>query len=288
MKTIFYFKRKERQGIAILLICCFGSLLVPTIFGKIVAKLPINEKEHIALHSLMDSLRNDTLRIDKNLWRTFDPNTVDSLSLSHFGMKPLIIRRLINYRNKGGQFRKPDDIAKIYGIDSMIVNRLLPYIDIALPKKQGKTYFKNNQKEPPKRRFAKYKTIDINSATQENWQQFYGIGPSIAGRIIKFREALGGFQTIEQVGETYGLSDSLFNSIRPHLTNNTLAKKININKCSIEELAKHPYINWKLAKLIIRYREQHGPYPDLEKLTEIKIITQNELEKLKGYLSMTE
>jgi len=67
---------------------------------------------------------------------------------------------------------------------------------------------------------------------------------------------------------------------------NASLKMININKATNEELKSHPYIRWNLAKLIVAYRNEHGPFNTLQELKNIVVITEEIYEKMKYYLKV--
>lgn len=128
-------------------------------------------------------------------------------------------------------------------------------------------------------------TIDINQASAAEWEQLRGIGPYWAGRIIKFRDALGGFTAPEQVGDTYGFPDSTFQTIRHQLEVGELYRLLPINQATVDELKAHPYINSRLANVLVNYREQHGPYESGEDLANIRILTEAGRARLLPYLA---
>jgi competence protein ComEA len=97
--------------------------------------------------------------------------------------------------------------------------------------------------------------IQINAADSIEWQKLRGIGPVLAGRIVRYRTALGGFHSVEQVGEVYGLRDSVFQSIRGQLTLMGEVSKIHINRAEWRELIKHPYIDRRQTDAIVKYRK---------------------------------
>jgi DNA uptake protein ComE-like DNA-binding protein len=136
------------------------------------------------------------------------------------------------------------------------------------------------------RRFEKkILVIDINTADSLLWEQLPGIGPVLARRIVYFRERLGGFHSIAQVGETYGLADSVFNKIQPLLRLGDVSlRKIDLNETDEKSLADHPYINTKLARVIIRYRNSHGPFSLVEGLKGIALVDDSIYRKLEKYL----
>lgn len=113
----------------------------------------------------------------------------------------------------------------------------------------------------------------------------YGIGPAFAKRIVKYRDALGGFYSIDQLTEVYGLPPETFEIIKPKLVlQMTSLTKININLLNANELSKHPYISRKQAQTIVNYRSQHGVFKNLESLSEIQSLDKEFLRKIGKYL----
>jgi len=131
------------------------------------------------------------------------------------------------------------------------------------------------------------KAVDINTGDSTAFEALPGIGATLAMRIIRFREKLGGFYSVEQVKETFGLADSTFSRIRPYLQfiNYSGVRQININTATMDELKAHPYIRYNLARVIINYREQHGFFATVEDLKKITAIDAMQYEKLKAYLT---
>jgi competence ComEA-like helix-hairpin-helix protein len=98
---------------------------------------------------------------------------------------------------------------------------------------------------------------------------------------------LGGFYSIDQVGETFGLPDSTFQKIKQYLTiQNQTIKKININSANVEELKTHPYIRYNLANPIVAYRSAHGSFSSIEDLKKIMIITEEVYQRISPYLTL--
>ncbi|MFD2890171.1 ComEA family DNA-binding protein [Chitinophaga cymbidii] len=140
-------------------------------------------------------------------------------------------------------------------------------------------------------RFEKYKrtppltALDINTADTLLWERLPGIGPVLSRRIVLFRERLGGFHDIRQVAETYGLADSVFVKIQPLLQLGDVSlRKIDLNKTDEKSLADHPYIDTKLARAVIRYRNNHGPFRSVEGLKAIALVDEVIYRKLEKYL----
>lgn len=129
--------------------------------------------------------------------------------------------------------------------------------------------------------------VDVNVADSAAWEALPGIGPVLAVRIINFRDKLGGFITIDQIREVYGLRDSTFLLINPYLKLKTAhVNKININTATKEELKVHPYIRWQLANMIVNYRSQHGNFNELAGLKDMHEMTDELYAKISPYLSL--
>ncbi|KAA3626638.1 MAG: hypothetical protein DWQ02_20305 [Bacteroidetes bacterium] len=220
----------------------------------------------------------------------FDPNLVTFEELLSLGFSKKTANTLINYRQKGGKFFSRKDLQKIYGVSNALYSRLEPYIQIAerTPKPKNEKTDDLNQKTPSAYYPSVPKIIDINKATTEDWQTLKGIGPAYSKRIINFREKLGGFSSIDQVGATYGLPDSTFRKIKPYLEFSPVFKKININSATAEELSKHPFISHKTAQVITNFRNQHGNFESIEALREIRALDDELLTKLNPYLKLGE
>ena len=101
-----------------------------------------------------------------------------------------------------------------------------------------------------------------------------------------FSEKLGGFYSVEQIGETYGLPDSTFQKIKGRLQVGGEIKKMDVNTATKDELKVHPYIRWNLANAIVEYRNQHGVFKSLDELKNIVLIDDVTFNKISHYLSL--
>lgn len=215
----------------------------------------------------------------------FDPNSLDESGWKRLGLREKTIQTLMNYRSKGGRFRQPEDLARIYGLRSGEYEQLAPYIRITTgdPGQQARgSYTPVADKFSPDK---KLQPIDLNTADTTALIALPGIGPKLAARILQFREKLGGFYSTDQVAETWGLPDSTFQKIKPLLkAGSGPYRKIRINTATLEELRTHPYIRWELARPLLAYRNQHGPFLRLEDIRQVQAITEEQFRKLAPYL----
>ena len=308
--SYLHFTKKERNGIIYLLLFVLVIAVFPTVYTYLHKEdlhvIPDEVKQEIAAikstpvkkyndYDDYDSIRRtgkfkryayENEREDGQVNASvfyFDPNTLSPSGWKKLGVKEKTVQMIMRYISKGGRFRKPADIEKIWGMPQKLATALLPYVQIAEEKQSEREY--NNSGYQQAKRHAAAVSIDINESDSSAWIALPGIGPKLSQRIVQFRNRLGGFYSISQVAETYGLPDSVFQKIKPMLKINTAqVKKININAATRDELKDHPYIRYNLANLIVQYRNQHGPFSDVKELFNIMAIDQVIFDKLSAYL----
>ncbi|HMQ46838.1 MAG TPA: helix-hairpin-helix domain-containing protein [Saprospiraceae bacterium] len=215
----------------------------------------------------------------------FDPNTASREELLLLGFSEKTADNLLKYRSKGGRFVQKEDVKRVYGLSTDLYRELAPYIQIKTIAATEQNADKPEQVAIPKsyEDYAPIK-IDINHASSVEWEKLRGIGAVLSKRIIHFREKLGGFTSVEQVAETYGLPDSTFQRIKPQLSPSPIFRKIAINQAGVEVLKEHPYLSMRVAKAIVSYREMHGNFANLEALRKVQVLDAATLEKLTPYL----
>ena len=123
--------------------------------------------------------------------------------------------------------------------------------------------------------------ININTASAEELKRLKGIGDKLSLRIVKYRDKLGGFYSVGQIKEVYGIKPETFQQIKPHIYCEGAVKKININSASFKELVRHPYLTYKDVKAIFKFRDKNIPLTQ-EKLVEI--LGNEKTEKLLHYV----
>ena len=219
----------------------------------------------------------------------FDPNTITGLEWKRLGLRDKTIKTIENYRSKGGHFYKPEDLQRIYGLQNDEYERLKPYIKIEshIPKEESISSKPKNEIQPAKTYAARYSIIDVNTADTSAFISLPGIGSKLAARIVTFRDKLGGFYSIDQIGETYGLPDSAFQKIKQYLKlDNVSVKKININTATVDEMKAHPYIKFSIANSIVAYRNEHGTFSKIEDIKKVMAVTDEIYKKIEPYLSL--
>lgn len=237
----------------------------------------------------------------------FDPNTLNATGWQNLGVRDRTITTIQRYISKGGKFRRPEDLAKVYGLSHDLVQELLPYVAIKENqqsinnfRKDQSWYYQNQANTSMEsntggtgREQTTYKArpsrviadIDINTADSSAFESLPGIGGRLAMRIINFRQKLGGFYDIAQIAEVFGLPDSTFRNLKPHLTiSSGKIQKIQLNTAPADLMKAHPYIRWNLANAIIAYRTEHGPFKEITEINRIALITPEIFARLSPYL----
>jgi competence ComEA-like helix-hairpin-helix protein len=217
----------------------------------------------------------------------FDPNHATLSFLHSLNLPEQVCSNWVKYLRAGGRFYRKEDVGKIYGIEPFY-DALAPYMEVeSTPKRQKSTppLPSVSRSTEAKKTSIAHQSIALNQCLPEMLEDLPGIGPVLAHRIIKFRDALGGFHDIGQVADTYGLPPETFHQIQPFLRiDSNQIERINVNDATVQRLAKHPYIGYHDAKLVVKYRNQHGSFDSLEGLKNIYGVDTASIDKLMHYL----
>ncbi len=313
VKEYFSFTKKERNAIIILGLLALLFSLLPTIFPFLVKDDielvvdTVTQRELAALEILPDKKENTTTSYaDADLYQpkeskfekyrrekaagelfSFNPNTAVAEDWKRLGLRDKTIQTILKYRSKGGKFYKPEDLQRIYGLHTDEYERLLPYVQIESPTKTiaEQTTVSAEIKTERKEYYAV--VVDINNADTATWKQLKGIGSTYARRIVNFRTKLGGFVSVDQVGETFGLPDSVFQKVKQQLRfSSSSINQIDVNNSTIDELKAHPYIGFSVANAIVQYRSQHGNFSTITDLQKIGAIDGALYRKISPYLTV--
>jgi competence ComEA-like helix-hairpin-helix protein len=129
--------------------------------------------------------------------------------------------------------------------------------------------------------------LELNAVDAERLKQIRGIGEVFSGRIIKYKERLGGFYNKRQLLEVYGIDEEIYNKIKNRITVDSLSiKKLNINRIEFNDLAKHPYINIYYAKALIKYRNHKQHITEIEDLLKDNVLPKETYQRIKNYLAV--
>jgi len=298
------FTKKERNGILLLTGIILVLILLPrtyplftpappaadTAFQRAIASLQVidsnnAEKKEYETYSPRSYNNTGEATTSGELF-AFDPNTLSPEGWKKLGLRDKTITTIQKYISKGGRFRSPEDIHKVWGLRPGEADRLQPYVRIASAGTAGHPEFASPAKPVYTRLVRAPVNVDINQADTTAFIALPGIGSKLAGRIITFRDKLGGFYSTSQVGEVFGLADSVFQKIKPYLQLTGHVKQVNINTATLEEMKQHPYIRYQLANAIVQYRQQHGVFAEPSGIRNIMMVTEDIYRKLLPYITV--
>lgn len=207
----------------------------------------------------------------------FDPNIITDDEWQELGLSEKQTRIIRNYLNKGGKFRKKEDVASIYGIQPSLYKRLEPHIKINTPEKFSNAIIFEKKTHPAKAK------IDLNTADTTLLCDLPMVGPGRARLIYKYREALGGFHRKEQLLEVFTIDSVTFEAINKASVLSTISlRKLNVNGDTL----KHPYLTKTIANAIVSYRRQHGNFTKPEDVRKVLLIDNQLYMKLVPYLTI--
>ncbi|MBL4670172.1 MAG: helix-hairpin-helix domain-containing protein [Flavobacteriales bacterium] len=209
----------------------------------------------------------------------FNPNIISKSEWKQLGFNDWQIKNIFNYKSKGGSWRSKADVQQLYGLDEADYYKLEPYI--LLPDKAEKKQYTSNKKDYTKK-------VDINAATVKELTNLKGINSEkYAAIIIKHRDKIGGFTSKEQLKEVWSMTNETYNGfISQVIIGDYEPSQVNINSSSASQLQNHPYINWKTAKAIFKYRKANGNYKKVEEIKKIHLINKKTYLKILPYLEV--
>lgn len=243
--------------------------------------------------------------------RPFDPNTADSLTLIGIGLTPGQTHNLMQYRRKGGRWRKADDMARLYGLSDSTFQALRPYIAIDTLPFHREKILRQTLRDSARRADsllrdsfyrAQYTTrygeprpkrdtiLDLNTADTTELMLIRGIGPYTARHIIRYREQLGGYYSPEQLREL-AREDARLSGL-DSLTHRFVATSdsihpLPVNHCSVRRLAAHPYLNYTQAEAIYELRRRKINLKNIDEIRKIECISPEDIERMKPYLDFS-
>lgn len=298
LKEFFYLQRNDRKVFLALLF--FAAVFVALLLyigggknntGPVAADTTRSKSEKVSLQKARQHTTTyyDTGHGVAELF-PFDPNTADSTTLLRLGLQPWQVRNIYKYRARGGIYRKPADFARVYGLTAGQYRRMQPYIRIspdflpaadvyatgtvAMPARRDSV--------PPRVKLRPGEYVVLNTADTTQLKKVPGIGSGWARVIDSYGKRLGGYCSVEQLKEIEGLPlDVLgyFKISSPHI------QKLHVNKLSISQMRRHPYINFYQARAIADYRRLHGPLSDIDQLGLLDSFSPQAIQRLKPYVS---
>jgi DNA uptake protein ComE-like DNA-binding protein len=274
--------KRNRRGILYLVLFGIAISYTPRLLTYLQDESEINiTKEELQQldEEFKDSKRSykSTNRSDKRKTKytrpsgKFDPNTYSVEDWKKLGLSEKQAGVIVRFTKHGIQSN--EELKNVYVISDELFDLI-----------KDSTYYseRNKNEREPKEKIS----IDINSGTENELQTIPGIGPFYAKKIVEHRSMLGGYVRIEQLLEIWKFDADKLEEIRPFITKSDMVQKISVNLAGVDELKKHPYIEYKVANSIVKMREIHGEYSSLDDLKRSKLVDEELLIKLKPYIKL--
>lgn len=318
-KDYFYFTKTERNGITVLVLLIVLIALYPFIHRYIFPVTSYRYEEFIEKvdhhNKLLADYQNAKKAIEAQKEKArqlrfeaqkvqltpflFNPNELSHEELTGMGLPDRVARNIVSYRNAGGSFSFREDLERIYGLNEKLYAQLESFIDLPsrsevaarkaaerLENKKNITAGENTAKSFFNREPVR---ININTADTIEWQKLRGIGPVFSRRITRYRERLGGFYSLEQLREVFGMDSTRFDQIYEYVYLDSIQlQQININTADFVTLVKHPYLEKHHVNSILQMREIHGTYQSVEDIKKSHLIDAELFQKIQPYLTVTD
>ena len=216
----------------------------------------------------------------------FDPNTADSTQLLRLGLQPWQVRNIYKYRAHGGIYQQKEDFARLYGLTVKQYRELEPYIRISNDYQPASTLV--GERPRTERDTLRYPVkiqadehVVLNTADTTQLKKVPGIGSYYASEIIRHGQRLGGFVSVDQLDE---IEDFPKDAKKYFVIVDAQPKRLKINRLTLQQLRRHPYINFYMAKAIIDYRRLRGDIKSLNELRLSKDFPDEVIQRLEPYI----
>lgn len=269
LKSYFQFSKAQRSGIFMLLSICISFQLAYYFIDFSLEETPSNKaQEWLSLQAQIDSIKQ-IQQEEKPRFFPFNPNFITDFKGYKLGMSVAEIDRLLAYRKTNKYVNSASEFQQVTKVSDSLLHTIAPYFkfpDWVTSKDKLHSYSKVSFDKN-----VKVTVLDINEAKPEDLMKVYGIGEALSARILKEKEKFGGFVSMEQMKDIWGLSPEVIERLQKQFKVLPLTKvrKIAINNVSIKELAQFPYFRYALAKSIVTYRSMNGDIKNAKDLLKI-------------------
>lgn len=274
---VSYFNSTKQQRTGVLILLVFIVILQSLVFfcdWSVIEKKDPKEQTWLALQSTIDTLSHNAKKVSNKTYK-FNPNFISDYKGYKLGMSVAEIDRLFAFRKQNKYVNSAAEFQMVTQISDSLLQVIAPMF-------QFPTWVATKPKSDYSKKSFDYKTAagakekiivkDINLASQDDFMKIYGVGEALSARIIKQRSTLGGFVSMEQLIEVWGLSPEVVSELNAHFHVSALPAvlKLDINNASLKELSQFYYFKGGLSRDIITYRSMKGDFAKIEDLTKIK------------------
>ena len=227
-------------------------------------------EQSLAIQNQIDSLKLNQPKKEYKFY-PFNPNFITDYKGYQLGLSTQELDRLFAFREKGLYVNSAKDFQNVTEVSDSLLAKISPLFKFpAWVTERNNT--KNTFVDFSKTKKETIQPKDFNLATKEDFMVIRGIGEGISTRILKERESLGGFLSLEQIDFIWGLSPEVIEKLKESffIKDVSQVKKIKINDWSVKELSAHPFFNYAQAKEIVIYRSMNEKISNIEDLIKIK------------------
>lgn len=297
LKELFYFRKSDRSVLIVLCMTALIAILLILGFGGGMNTTTLTAEDSIRLsetsysqHEYSTQEPYGQLSARQAERFPFDPNTADSTQLLRLGLQPWQVRNIYKYRAKGGVYRQPSDFADLYGLTRKQYRELEPLIRISDEYLPAASLV--SERTAAVRDTLRYTAkigptehVDLNRADTTLLKRVPGIGSYFARSIVRYRDRLGGFYSVEQLRE---IEDFPVAALSFFTLGNAQLRKLDLNRLTLNQLKQHPYINFYMARDIIDYRRLKGPLHSLNDLHLLRDFPPDVIRRLEPYVTFSE
>lgn len=270
--SFFKFTKEQRRGVFFL----FGIIIVLQLVYFFVDFNSIQENDSSKQQWLSLQKEVDLLKLHSSNQKPkvypFNPNFITDYKGYKLGMSVAEIDRLLAFRKLNKYVNSAREFQEVTKVSDSLLNSIAPFFkfpDWVNHKKE-----KNQYKDFSKNNFAKKEKIviiDINQATHEDLINVNGIGEVISLRILAQKEKLGGFVSMEQLKDVWGLSPEVVLNLNKYFSVTKMPRltKIDINNASLKQLSQFFYFKYDIARQIVKYRSMNGDFKSIDDLIKI-------------------
>ena len=309
LKELFYIRKSDRRVLVVLVVVIVAAIALmnvplssPQQPSAVMMKTPMDSTNSAAAADTTPRYYRQSERVVKRF--PFDPNTADSTALLQLGLQPWQVRNIYKYRAAGGIYRKKEDFARLYGLTVKQYRELEPFIQISSDYLPASTIVEERSASSSSAatsssgasprdtlsprypvKIAEGEHIDLNAMDTALYRKVPGIGSYFARKISDYGRRLGGYVSVDQLDEIVDFPQSAKSYFEIPAASPCLLR---INHLSLDELKRHPYINYYQAKAIVDYRRLHGPIHSLQQLHLLRDFPPEAIARLEPYMDYTE
>lgn len=278
LQSLFIFTRSQRNGLLLLLFLMVSvQLAYYFIDFTTVDANPPEKMQWLALERKIDSCERAKPKFQRF---PYNPNFISDAKGYKIGMSVAEIDRLLAFRAQGKFVNSAEEFQAVTKVSDSLLAVISP--DFKFPD----WVRKSRKVQAPVFKDERKPQIDINAATKAELMAVYGIGDALSDRILKQRDVLGGFVSMDQMQDVWGLQGDVVEKLKQQFVVKAVpaVKKIKINDASIKELAQFPYFRYALAKEIVTHRSMNGAIRNADDLKNIKNFPLDKISIIALYL----